>query len=103
MKYVVDKIEGDLAVLENIIDGNIINVPIDKLPNIKSIHLCKLFVTYFDSNAIELILINYSGVFAHGGNVTSPTEPDWYIPAPIIDVFIMYISITELVIVFLLN
>ena len=33
MKYVVDKIEGDLAVLENIIDGNIINLPIDKLPN----------------------------------------------------------------------
>ena len=28
MKYVVDKIEGDLAVLENIIDGNIINLPI---------------------------------------------------------------------------
>ena len=25
MKYVVDKIEGDLAVLENIIDGNIIS------------------------------------------------------------------------------
>lgn len=33
MKYVVDKIEGDLAVLENTIDGNIINLPIDKLPN----------------------------------------------------------------------
>ncbi len=33
MKFVVDRIENDIAVLENIKDNEIINVSLDKLPN----------------------------------------------------------------------
>lgn len=33
MRFVVDRIENDIAVLENIKDNEIINVSLDKLPN----------------------------------------------------------------------